>query len=125
MAAYPGIANVGPAITNYFAGRFSDRFGRRPVLIAGWLVIRTGGLEAGIALHILNNFLAYGFALTFGDLTESLTVSEVSWWNVPVTLTQEGVYALLVVLVARRMGLQTRTRPPVDESRAEPVAVPA
>ena len=94
-------------------------------LIAGWLVIRTGGLEAGIALHILNNFLAYGFALTFGDLTESLTVSEVSWWNVPVTLTQEGVYALLVVLVARRMGLQTRTRPPVDEVRAAPVAVPA
>lgn len=94
-------------------------------LIAGWLVIRTGGLEAGIALHILNNFLAYGFALTFGDLTESLTVSEVSWWNVPVTLTQEGVYAVLVVLVARRMGLQRRTRPPVDEQRTTPVAVPA
>jgi hypothetical protein len=102
---------------------FFDRFAFG--LIAGWLVIRTGGLEAGIALHILNNFLAYGFALTFGDLTESLTVSEVSWWNVPVTLTQEGVYAILVVLVARRMGLQTRTRPPVDEGRAEPVAVPA
>lgn len=94
-------------------------------LIAGWLVIRTGGLEAGIALHILNNFLAYGFALTFGDLTESLTVSEVSWWNVPVTLTQEGVYAFLVVLVARRMGLQTRTRPPVEDGLAEPFAVPA
>ncbi|HEX4976297.1 MAG TPA: CPBP family glutamic-type intramembrane protease [Nocardioides sp.] len=102
---------------------FFDRFAFG--LIAGWLVIRTGGLEAGIALHILNNFLAYGFALTFGDLTESLTVSEVSWWNVPVTLTQEGVYALLVVLVARRMGLQTRTRPPRDEVRAEPLAVPA
>ena len=102
---------------------FFDRFAFG--LIAGWLVVRTGGLEAGIALHILNNFLAYGFALTFGDLTESLTVSEVSWWNVPVTLTQEGVYALLVVLVARRMGLQTRTRPPVDDLRAEPVAVPA
>lgn len=102
---------------------FFDRFAFG--LIAGWLVIRTGGLEAGIALHILNNFLAYGFALTFGDLTESLTISEVSWWNVPVTLTQEGLYAFLVVLVARRMGLQTRTRPPVDETRDEPLAVSA
>ena len=37
-------------------------------LIAGWLVIRTGGLEAGIALHILNNFLAFGLALAFGDI---------------------------------------------------------
>lgn len=92
---------------------FFDRF--MFGVIAGWLVIRTGGLEAGIALHVLNNMLAFGFALTFGDITESLMVSEVSWWNVPLTLTQSGVYALLVVLVARRMGLQTRTRPPLTE----------
>lgn len=26
------------ALTNYFAGRFSDRFGRKHVLVAGWLV---------------------------------------------------------------------------------------
>jgi MFS family permease len=26
------------AITNYFAGTFSDRFGRKPILVAGWLV---------------------------------------------------------------------------------------
>lgn len=26
------------AFTNYFAGRFSDRVGRKPVLVAGWLV---------------------------------------------------------------------------------------
>jgi MFS family permease len=26
------------AITNYFAGTWSDRFGRKPVLVAGWLV---------------------------------------------------------------------------------------
>ena len=39
---------------------------------------RTGGLEAGIALHILNNFLAFGLALAFGDLGETLNVSEAS-----------------------------------------------
>jgi MFS family permease len=26
------------AATNYFAGRFADRFGRKPILIAGWLI---------------------------------------------------------------------------------------
>jgi uncharacterized protein len=91
---------------------FFDRF--MFGLIAGWLVIRTGGLEAAIALHILNNFLAFGFALTFGDLTESLMISEVSWWNIPLTITQSGLYALMAALVARKMGLQTRTRPPTE-----------
>ncbi|MDX6299716.1 MAG: protease family protein [Nocardioidaceae bacterium] len=89
---------------------FFDRFAFG--LIAGWLVTRTGGLEAGIALHILNNFLAFGVALAFGDLSSTLQVSSVSWWNIVLTVTQSGVYTGLVVLVARRMDLQNRTRPP-------------
>jgi uncharacterized protein len=101
---------------------FFDRF--MFGVIAGWLVIRTGGLEAGIALHVLNNLLAFGFALTFGDISESLMVSEVSWWNIPLTLTQSGVYAALVILVARRMGLQTRTRPPVEAQQPAAGALP-
>ena len=81
-------------------------------LIAAWLVTRTGGLEAGIALHVLNNFLAFGLALSYGNLSETLNVSEASWWNIVLTVTQSAVYAALVLYVARRMGLQTRTRPP-------------
>jgi membrane protease YdiL (CAAX protease family) len=81
-------------------------------LIAGWLVTRTGGLEAGIALHIVNNFLAYGLALAFGDLTSTLTVSEVGWTNIVLTVTQSAVYTLLVVWLARHRGLRTRTEPP-------------
>ena len=81
-------------------------------LIAAWLVVRTGGLEAGIALHVLNNFLAFGLALSYGDLSETLNVTEASWWNIVLTVTQSAVYAVLVLYVARRMGLQTRTRPP-------------
>jgi uncharacterized protein len=87
-------------------------------LIAGWLVTRTGGLEAGIALHILNNFLALGIAIAYGDLTSSLHVSQVSWWYIFITLTQSVVYTSLVVLVARKMRLQTRTRPPGHASTA-------
>jgi uncharacterized protein len=100
---------------------FFDRFAFG--LIAGWLVTRTGGLEAGIALHILNNFLAFGIALVFGDLTTTLTVSSVSWWNIVLTVTQSGVYTLLVVLLANRMGLQNRTGPPRADS--DPALGPA
>jgi membrane protease YdiL (CAAX protease family) len=89
---------------------FFDRFAFG--LIAGWLVTKTGGLEAGIALHILNNFLAFGIALAYGDLTSTLNVSEVSWWNIVLTVTQSGVYVALVLFAGRRMGLQTSTRPP-------------
>jgi len=32
------VFGVTKAVTNYFAGRFSDRFGRKRVLVAGWLV---------------------------------------------------------------------------------------
>jgi membrane protease YdiL (CAAX protease family) len=92
---------------------FFDRFAFG--LIAGWLVTRTGGLEAGIALHVLNNFLAFGLALAFGDLTSALNVSEVSWWHIVLTVTQSGVFTVLVLLVAGRMGLQTHTRPPRQE----------
>jgi MFS family permease len=31
------VFGITKAVTNYFAGRFSESFGRRPVLIAGWL----------------------------------------------------------------------------------------
>jgi len=91
---------------------FFDRF--MFGLIAGWLVIRTGGLEAGIAMHILNNFLAFGFALLFSDLSQSLNVTEAGWENIPVTLTQAGTYAVLVVIVARKLDIQRRTAPPAD-----------
>ncbi|HSK34377.1 MAG TPA: type II CAAX endopeptidase family protein [Propionicimonas sp.] len=90
---------------------FFDRFAFG--LMAGLTVILIGGLEAGIALHILNNLLAFAVAITFGDLQGALTVSEVSWWQLPVTVAQNGIYLLLVLLVARRMGLRSRTTPPV------------
>src|SRR4029450_6351503 len=32
------VFGVTKAITNYLAGRFSDRFGRKPVLVGGWLI---------------------------------------------------------------------------------------
>jgi uncharacterized protein len=93
---------------------FFDRFAFG--LVAGALVILTGGLEAGIAMHVLNNFLAYGLALAFSDMASALNPSGGSWWSIPVTLTQSLVYLVLAVLVARRMGLATTTASRVLEA---------
>ena len=93
---------------------FFDRFAFG--MMAGLVVILVGGLEAGIALHILNNLLAFGIAIFFGDLEGALTISEVSWWQLPVTIAQNGVYLVLVLLVARRMGLRRTTNPPVSQA---------
>lgn len=97
---------------------FFDRFAFG--LLAGYLVVRSGGLEAGIALHILNNYVAFGFALLFGDITGTLNVQEVSWWNLPLTVTQSLVFLVLVLLVARRMRLRNKTDPPALDTSSAP-----
>jgi membrane protease YdiL (CAAX protease family) len=86
---------------------FFDRFAFG--IVAGVLVIRTGGLEAGIAMHVLNNLLAYGIALAYSDMASALNPTGGSWWSIPVTLTQSLVYLVLAVAVCRRMGLPTST----------------
>ena len=112
------LAIVGPAVLfaiahglGQSAPIFFDRlaFG----LVAGVLVIYTGGLEAGIAMHVLNNFLAFGLALAFSDMGTALNPTGGTWWSIPVTLTQSLVYLGLAVLVARRMGLGTTADPAV------------
>jgi membrane protease YdiL (CAAX protease family) len=98
---------------------FFDRFAFG--LLAGYLVYRTGGLEAGIALHIWNNLIAFGFGIAYGEVHKQLTETTASWWNLPLTVTQNGIYLILVLLVARRMGLDNRTRPPVLVDQTAPV----
>jgi uncharacterized protein len=93
---------------------FFDRFAFG--LVAGTLVILTGGLEAGIAMHVLNNWVAFGLALAYGDMSSTLNPTGGTWWSIPVTLTQSLVYLGLAVLVGRRIGLQTSTRPGVLEA---------
>ncbi|HCB06722.1 MAG TPA: type II CAAX endopeptidase family protein [Nocardioides sp.] len=84
---------------------FFDRFAFG--LVAGVLVIATGGLEAGIAMHVLNNVLAFGLALAFSDMSSALNPTGGSWWNIPVTLTQSLVYLGLAIWTARKLGIAT------------------
>ncbi len=76
-------------------------------LVAGALVMLTGGLEAGIAMHVLNNWLAFGLALAFTDMASTLNPTGGTWWSLPGTLTQSLVYLVLATWTARRMGLAT------------------
>lgn len=75
-------------------------------VIAGTTVVLLGGLEAGIAMHVVNNLVAFGLAIATGSVAEALSVSEVSWWRVLVTVTQHGSYLLLVLWAARRLGVR-------------------
>lgn len=96
FALFHGLSQDAPVFFDRFA------FG----VMAGILVIRTGGLEAAIAMHVLNNFLAFGLALAFGDLTTALTATGgSSWWMILSTLTQSLVYLALATWVARAMGM--------------------
>lgn len=98
---------------------FFDRFAFG--VVAGLLVLLTGGLEAGIAMHVLNNFFAFGLALAFGDMGETLTPTDGTWWAVPVTLTQSLAYLGLTLWAARRLGVATRTSAAILESRGRRV----
>ena len=107
---------------------FFDRFAFG--LMAGLVVILVGGLEAGIALHILNNLLAFGIAIFFGDLEGALTISEVSWWQLPVTSSRtastsswccgrapDGAAPHDESHRSRRTPLTLRDRPRIDRPR--------
>lgn len=89
---------------------FFDRFAFG--VVAGLAVVLTGGLEAGIAMHVLNNWLAFGIALAYSDMASTLNPTGDSWWSIPVTLTQSLVYLGLVLWVARRRGERTTTETP-------------
>ncbi|MFC6288398.1 type II CAAX prenyl endopeptidase Rce1 family protein [Nocardioides sp. GCM10027113] len=93
---------------------FFDRFAFG--LVAGVLVLATGGLEAAIAMHVLNNWLAFGLAVAFFDLGDALNPTGGSWWDILVTVFKSVTYLALALWVARSMGLDRRTSPAVLEA---------
>ena len=78
-------------------------------LIAGWLVLKTGGLEAAIAAHVVNNVLAFGYATLSGTMYEARHPGEVGWAELAWNLAAFLLFAIAAAWVARRMNLATRT----------------
>ncbi|MGI3786820.1 MAG: CPBP family intramembrane glutamic endopeptidase, partial [Janthinobacterium lividum] len=77
-------------------------------LLAGLLVWLVGGLEAGIAAHILNNLVAFGWAGLTTGIAALRTVQSLTWAQSGIQILAFVVCAALTLLVARLMRLRTR-----------------
>jgi uncharacterized protein len=89
---------------------FVDRFAFG--LVAGALVLYTGGIEAGISLHIVNNVVVLALAAVTGTLSQALGTTQASWSLVVFDVAQFVLYGVLVVWMCRRHPVQARTRVP-------------
>ncbi|MDR0960199.1 MAG: CPBP family intramembrane metalloprotease [Propionibacteriaceae bacterium] len=85
-------------------------------LAAGILVWRTGGLEAGVVAHIVNNIAAFSLALFSGTLVEIRTITSVGWDVATRDAVVFIVFALLAGGVAHLMRVPRVTPPLTDRS---------
>lgn len=98
FALFHGVQN--PAL---FVDRFA--FG----LLAGALVLWTGGLEAGIACHVANNVFAFGWAALFGGIAQARAVQSIGWAQAASDVLGFALFAVLAWWLGRRLNLATRT----------------
>ncbi|MFL6091269.1 MAG: CPBP family intramembrane glutamic endopeptidase [Aeromicrobium sp.] len=85
-----GYTDWGPADIGAFA------------VATGWVVVLTGGLEAGIALHIVNNVTSMSLDAAEGDV--SLVQGAVPWTDVVVDVVPLALWIALVVWLFRHTG---------------------
>jgi membrane protease YdiL (CAAX protease family) len=77
-------------------------------LLAGLLVWRTGGLEAGIAAHVINNVFAYVFAGLTTSVAALKGITGISWANAAFDVGGFAIFAVLAYGLSRLMKLRTR-----------------
>jgi membrane protease YdiL (CAAX protease family) len=93
---------------------FIDRFAFGA--IACWLVWRTGGLEAGIAVHAVNNLSVFGFTLAKGNLVRSLSPTHAILSGVVVDVVTLTVAGVVISALARRQRVTRLFVPSVPAS---------
>jgi len=79
-------------------------------LLAGVLVWRTGGLEAGIAIHIVNNLVAFGLAIFTGTLVDVRTTTSVGWGAAMSDVVMFAACAVPCWLIGLALRVPTRTK---------------
>jgi membrane protease YdiL (CAAX protease family) len=78
-------------------------------VLAGWLVVRTGGLEAAIGAHVANNVIAFGYAALSGTMVATRTVVATSWLDLLWALLGFGLFVAVALWIAARLKVATTT----------------
>ena len=78
-------------------------------VLAGVLVVMTGGLEAGIAAHVVNNVVAYGYAVLSGTVVATHAITEIGWAELAWSLAGFSAFAAAAIWIARRLRVATTT----------------
>jgi CAAX protease family protein len=82
-------------------------------IASGVAAYRTGGLEAGIAMHAVNNVLAFGTVLMFGGWNEAFVDADSHGTPAVLLLAVlvHGAALALILWQAKRHGIQSRYQP--------------
>jgi membrane protease YdiL (CAAX protease family) len=84
-------------------------------LVLGWLVIRTGGLEAAIAFHVVNNLYVLIVQAAFvGGLSDVPNAGGAGWKGLVVDAFLLSLYAWMVVRLAHRFRMARTSPAPAD-----------
>lgn len=78
-------------------------------LIAGALVVVTGGLEAGVAAHVVNNLAAYGYAMFTTSLAALRGVTSIAWDEAAWNIAGFALFGVAAWWIGRRMRVATLT----------------
>lgn len=78
-------------------------------VLAGWLVVRTGGLEASIGAHIANNVSSFGLAALTSSVAEVKAISTVTWAVAAVDIVRFALFTACIVALALWWKPQTTT----------------
>lgn len=94
-------------------------------VLAGWLTVRTGGIEAAVALHVANNLAAVVIAAALGQLSVEESAADMGWRTMAVDVPVLVAYTLTILWLARRRGLLTHSPGPQPTPVAPGVLVTA
>lgn len=78
-------------------------------VLVGVLVVKTGGLEAAIGAHVINNVMAFSYAGLYSTIAEVKATRVIGWSDFAWDIAGFALFAVVAILIGRRLGLATVT----------------
>lgn len=98
----------------FMLGHMYDLWGQLSVLwmavVTGFLTWKTGGLEAAISLHVVNNLIVTITSVIWPVDPAQAEDTSVGWLGFGVIFAIETIYALIVLLLIKRSGIAVTRR---------------